>query len=100
MWWHLLSCGLFDVFRAADVATIQQGTQPEACEPVKDEKSQSAPLQGDAGFIWMLMERQARVQDIKQCTVQRYHNNRKSGKCLKETRPDRRFVTFFVSELL
>lgn len=82
LWRHLLSCGLFDVFRPADVATIQQGKQSEIREPVKDEKTKSS-LRGDAGFIWMFMERPAWVQDIKQCTVQRYYNNRTSGKCLK-----------------
>lgn len=83
MWRYLLYCGLLDVFRPApDVAAIQQGKQPEACKPVKDEKTQSS-LRGDAGFICMFMERQAGVQDIKQCTVQRYYNNRTSGKRLK-----------------
>ena len=83
MWRHLLSCGLFDVFRPADFAAIQQRKQPKAAdEPVKDKKTQSS-LRGDAGFICMFVERQAGVQDIKQYTVQRYYNNRTSGKRLK-----------------
>ena len=58
MWWHLLSCRLYDVFSPADIVTTQQEKQPEACEPVEDEKMQSS-LRSDACFIWMFMERQA-----------------------------------------
>lgn len=83
MWWRLNSFRIFDVFGPAVVVAIQQGKQPEASEAVKNEKTESA-LRVLAAFIWMLVERDAaRFQNIEQYTIQRYHNNRASGKRLK-----------------